>query len=241
MIPPEVFTFASPVHLARAAAETVTETLRTAVAERGRASFVLTGGSTPKALYQRLATHYHDALDWQRVHIFWGDERYVPPDDDDSNTRFAHETLLDDLPIPDTQIYPIPTSDTPEADARAYEQMLRDYFGDGPPAFDLVLLGMGGDGHIASLFPERDALNETERWVVATDAPPTSPVRERISLTFPILNAARTVLFLVSGESKADAVHSVFRDPDRSPPAERVGAQERLLWFVDEAAYGDSG
>lgn len=238
MIAPEVFTFASPVHLARAAAETVIETLRAAIAERGHASLVLTGGSTPRPLYQLLATNYQDALDWQQVAIFWGDERHVPHDHEASNCRFAHETLLDALAISEEQIHPVPTSGTPDADARAYEQTLRGFFGDGPPVFDLVLLGMGADGHVASLFPQSSALDETERWVMATEAPPSSPVRDRVSLTFPALNAARTVLFLVAGKEKAEAVDAVLRDPDRTPPAQRVGAQERLLWFVDDDAYG---
>ncbi len=237
MIAPEVFPFASPVRLARAAAETIVETLRTAVTERGRASFGLTGGSTPRPLYRLLAAEYRSALDWQQVHVFWGDERHVPHDAADSNYRLAAETLLAGLPVAEAHVHPAPTGGTPEADARAYEQTLRAFFGD-RPAFDLVLLGMGADGHVASLFPGSPALGETERWVVATEAPPASPVRERLSLTLPVLSAARTVLFLVAGEQKADAVGAVFRDPDRSPPAERVGAQERLLWFVDEAAYG---
>ncbi|MEM1041862.1 MAG: 6-phosphogluconolactonase [Bacteroidota bacterium] len=239
MIAPEVFAFASPVRVARAAAETVVETLRAALAARGQASLVLTGGSTPGPLYRLLAASYPDALDWEHVHVFWGDERHVPHDHDDSNARFAREALLDGLAVPDAQVYPVPTGGTPEADARAYEQTLRAYFGDeATPAFDLVLLGMGGDGHVASLFPDSPSLGEAERWVVATEAPPASPVRDRISLTFPALGATRTVLFLVTGAGKAEAVASVFSDPGRTPPAGRVGAQERLLWFLDDDAHG---
>lgn len=237
MIAPEVFTFAGPTRLARAAAEIVVETLRAAIQQHGRATLVLTGGNTPRPLYRFLAADYRGALDWQLVDVFFGDERHVPHDDEDSNFRMARDTLLQGLPIPPDRVHPIPTGGTPDANARAYEQTLLKVFG-GPPAFDLVLLGMGADGHVASLFPESPALDEIERWVVATEAPPSSPVRDRITLTFPALNTAHTVLFLVSGEGKRDALASVLRDPDDAPPAERVEARERLLWFVDEAAYG---
>lgn len=239
MIAPEVFTFSSTARLAHAAAEVVVETLRAALTERGRASFVLTGGSTPGPLYRLLAADYRGALDWERVDIFFGDERHVPHDDEDSNFRMARDTLLNGLPLAPDRIHPIPTGGTPDADARAYEQTLRATFGDGPPAFDLLLLGMGADGHVASLFPGSPALDERERWVVATESPPNSPVRDRVTLTFPAINAARTVLFLVAGESKHDAFAAVHRDPGDAPPAERVEARERLLWFVDEAAAGD--
>lgn len=237
MIAPEAFTFPSTSSLARAAAETVVETLRAAIAERGRADLVLTGGSTPRALYALLAADYPHALDWTKVDVFFSDERHVPHDHDASNFRMARDTLLDGLPIPPEHVHPFPTGSTPGADARAYERTLRAHFGD-EPDFDLVLLGMGADGHVASLFPGSPALDETERWVVATQSPPSSPVRDRITLTFPTINAARTVLFLVAGEEKRRALAAVLRDPDDAPPAERVEARERLLWFVDEEAYG---
>ena len=238
MIAPEVFTFADTTRLARAAAETVVETLRAAMQERGRATFVLTGGSTPEPLYRLLATDYRDALDWDRVEVFFGDERHVPHDDDDSNFRMARDTLLDGLPLSPDRVHPIPTGSTPEADARAYEQTLREILDGSVPAFDLVLLGMGADGHVASLFPGSPALDEATRWVVATEAPPSSPVHDRITLTFPAISAAHTVLFLVAGIAKREALTAVLRGPDDAPPAERVEARERLLWFVDEAAYG---
>ena len=238
MIAPEVFTFADTTRLARAAAETVVETLRAAMQERGRATFVLTGGNTPEPLYRLLATDYRDALEWDRVEVFFGDERHVPHDDDDSNFRMARDTLLDGLPLSPDRVHPIPTGSTPEADARAYEQTLREILDGSLPAFDLVLLGMGADGHVASLFPGSPALDETTRWVVATEAPPSSPVHDRITLTFPAISAAHTVLFLVAGIAKREALTAVLRGPDDAPPAERVEARERLLWFVDEAAYG---
>lgn len=166
--------------------------------------------------------------------VFFSDERHVPHDHEDSNVWMARESLLDGLLTPE-RVHPFPTGSTPDADARTYERTLREHFGD-EPSFDLVLLGMGEDGHVASLFPGIPALDETERWAVATEAPPSSPVRDRLSLTLPVLNAGRVTLFLVSGEAKRDALAAVLRDPDRSPPAERVTARERLLWYVDEAA-----
>jgi len=239
MIAPELFTFSGTARLVHAAADTVVETLRAALEARDRASFVLTGGSTPVPLYRLLAAEYRHALDWSRVDVFFGDERHVHDAHEHSNYRMARETLLDGLPLSPDRIYPMPTSGTPEADAQSYEQTLRDYFGDEPPAFDLLLLGMGADGHVASLFPDSPALDETERWVVAAESPASSPIRDRITLTFPAINAARTVLFLVAGASKHDALAAVHRTPDDAPPAERVEAQDRLLWFVDEAAAGD--
>ncbi len=236
MIAPEVFTFPDPKRLARAAAETVVEVLRAALAERGRADVVLTGGSTPATLYELLAEDYAHALDWTKLDVFFSDERHVPHDHRDSNARMAREALLDGL-VPPERVHPFPTGSSPDADARAYEQTLREHFGD-EPAFDLVLLGMGEDGHVASLFPGAPTIDETERLVVAAEAPPSSPVRDRLSLTFPVLNAGRVTLFLVTGEAKRDAVAAVFRDPDRSPPAERVTARDRLLWYLDEAAAG---
>lgn len=238
MTAPEVFTFSSIARLARAAAETVVETLRTAIEKRGRASFVLTGGGTPRPLYQLLANEYGHSLDWNLVDVFFGDERHVPHDDDDSNFLMARETLLDGLPLDPARIYPMPTDGTPEADARAYERTLRDLFDGDTPNFDLVLLGMGADGHVASLFPGSPVLTENERWVVAAEAPPSSPVHDRVTLTFPAINAAHTVLFLVAGASKREPLAAVLRGPEDAPPAERVSARERLLWYVDDDAYG---
>ena len=238
MIAPEVFTFDDPQRLARAAAETVVEVLRAAIAERGRADIVLTGGSTPRTLYELIASDYADALDWAAVDVFFSDERHVPHDHEDSNFKMAHDTFLGSL-VSDERVHPFPTGSTPDADARSFERTLREHFGD-EPVFDLVLLGIGEDGHVASLFPGTPALDETDRWVVATEAPPSSPVRERLSLTFPALNAGRVTLFLATGERKRDAVAAVLRDPDRSPPAERVTARQRLLWYLDADAAPDA-
>ena len=237
MIAPEVFTLPDPARLVRAAAEQVVQTLRGAQAERETASLVLTGGSTPRPLYGLLATDYAHAVDWHRVRVFFSDERFVPHDHAASNYRLAKETLLDPLGLPPAHVHPFPTDQpSPEAAARAYERALRAVFDDAP-AFDLVLLGMGSDGHVASLFPGGPEVGERDRWAVVAEAPAGAEVRERLSLTLPVLSAGRTVLFLVSGAEKREAVRAVFESEAETPPAERVGARERLLWFLDAAAY----
>lgn len=239
MIAPEIFTFPDAQALARAAAEEVVQVLRAALAARGEASLVLAGGSTPRPLYQRLAESHAGALDWGRVSVFLGDERFVPPEDERSNFRLASETLLGRLGFEAGRVHAVPTgAASPAEAARAYEATLREHLGP-EPAFDLVLLGIGEDGHTASLFPGSPALEERERWVVAAEAPPGAPVRERITLTLPALSAGRTVLFLAAGEGKRAAIEDALRDPKATPPAQRVGARERLLWFLDEAAYGE--
>lgn len=240
MIAPEVFLLPDEPRLVRAAAEQVVQTLRAALKAREEATCVLTGGSTPRPLYRLLATDYAHALDWARVRVFFSDERFVPPDHAASNYRMAREALLDALPNPPPRVHPFPTElPSPAEAAHAYERTLRGVFGDGGPRFDLVLLGMGSDGHVASLFPGGPELAERERWAVASEAPAGAEVRERLSLTLPVLSSGRTVLFLVSGAAKREAVRAVLRSERETPPAERVGARERLLWFLDAAAYDE--
>ncbi len=237
---PEVSVFPDPAALVRAAAETVTDALREGIETRDRATFVLTGGSTPKGLYRLLARDHAGALDWERVDVFWGDERFVPPDDADSNYRMARETMLDALPVPECNLHPVPTP-LPNAEmaAAAYAATLRGYFAADEPAFDVVLMGLGADGHTASLFPDGPEVEERERWAVHSLAPPEHPVRDRVSLTVPVLSAGRVVLFLVTGRGKAEAVAATLRDG--STPAAAVGARGHLLWYLDEEAASEAG
>lgn len=195
---------------------------------------VLTGGGTPRGLYTELATNYRDSIDWNRVHLFWGDERYVPVDSSESNYRMVRETLLDGLPIPQGNIHPVPTYlPDPSSAARLYEATMRDYFTSEWPAFDLVLLGIGSDGHVASLFPGDPALELTDRWVtVVENAPATTTLR--ISLTMPAINAARNLFFLVSGKEKREIVERVRGGEDF--PATRVRPAGEVVWFLDDAA-----
>lgn len=229
--------------LIRTEAERIVAQARDVIAARGRFSLALSGGSTPRPLYALLATPpFASQIDWSRVHVFWGDERCVPPAHPDSNYRMAREALLDAVPIPADNVHRIAGEDEPDAAARAYEQVLRSYFGvaRGAPeqTFDLLLLGMGEDGHTASLFPGTAAVSEQDRWVLANHV--TTPRDSwRITLTPLVLNAAGQVTFIVAGASKADRVWDVFEGPPRSPllPVQLIHPIHGALhWMVDADA-----
>jgi 6-phosphogluconolactonase len=235
----EVRTYSDPDELGRMAAE---ELIRLAAGAGERFCIALSGGSTPKRLYELLATEYRDRIDWQRIHLFWGDERYVPHDDPQSNFRMVRESLLSHVPVPLQNIYPVPTHFIhPENAARAYEGVLRNFFGGSAPQFDLILLGIGADGHTASLFPGTAALNETERWVVPVEAPPPFAPPQRLSFTFPLINQAKNIFFLVSGSDKRDVLQAILRKPEISRlkyPAAMPSPKGRVIWFTDTAAMG---
>jgi 6-phosphogluconolactonase len=227
--------------LARLAAEAVAERLAAAVASRGRGSLCLAGGSTPRRTYELLAAPpLRDAVPWAAVHVLFGDERCVPPGDADSNYRLAREALLDRVPVP-PQVHRIRGEEADaEGAATAYEAELLGAVGVSPGhalAIDVVLLGMGPDGHVASLFPGDPALDEPHRLaraVVVTAKPPP----RRITLTLPALNAARAVIFLVSGAEKAAPVAAVLSGTGATLPAGRVAGREETRWILDEAAAG---
>ncbi len=211
--------------------ELVQARIRTAVAEHGRCTIALAGGSTPKPLYEGLAQLN---LPWSNIHIFWGDERYVPIDHPDSNAGMAKAAWLDQVPIPTTQIHIMPThlADPAEA-ANAYEALLQDLLGY-QPTFDIVLLGMGDDGHTLSLFPHTAAVNVSDRLVTVgnKDGAP------RITLTAPVVNQSRCVLFLVSGSNKQAALREVFAPEadDLAFPSRKIHPQGELWWLLDAAA-----
>jgi 6-phosphogluconolactonase len=187
----------------------------------------LTGGSTPRAAYQRLADM---RLDWSKSTVWWGDERCVPPEDERSNYRLAKEALLDTLSAGPPVVHRIRGELGPVAAADDYEGQLRDQFGDGVPALDLVLLGMGPDGHVASLFPGQPALAESRRRVVGVEEAGVEPFVPRVTLTLPVLNAAAEVLFLISGAQKAEAVARAFGEaPDPDTPASLVSPESASL------------
>ncbi len=237
-----------PDDLARVVASAVAETLAAAAAHAGGASIALAGGNTPRTLYQRLAADHRADVPWEKLHVFWGDERDVPHDDPRSNYRMAREALLEAVPIPLDQVHPIPAATgDPEAAARAYERTLQACFpGSRPPAppatdvvwpaLDLVLLGLGEDGHTASLFPGSAALYESWRWVV----PATAPVepRRRLTLTRPVLTHARRIYVVVSGASKAPALARALRGPaDPACPASLLQeGPAPVTWWADVAA-----
>jgi len=237
----EIRTLTTPQELFAAAAEEVVRAANEAVSQRGRLTIALAGGSTPKSLYNLLATNARTALPWDRMFFFWGDERHVPPTDPDSNYRMADETMLSKIPVAAANVYRMKT-ENPDAAAVAedYEQTLRKFFQVEPgqvPTFDLILLGMGPDGHTASLFPHTAALQEKSRLVLANWVEKMKTYR--ITLTLPVLNAGGCVIFLVSGTDKATALHAVLEEdvPGEQYPAKLVRPRQgKLIWLVDRAA-----
>ena len=227
--------------VAEATADRFISTAREAIEERGVFRVALSGGSTPKHVYPLLLEPARrDAIDWGTVEFFWGDERAVPPDHPDSNFGVAYGMLISQLPnVRQDRIHRMP-AEAPDLDVAAlsYESELRLAFGargDAPPAFDLIWLGMGPDGHTASLFPGSAGLEERHRWVIANFAP--SQNAWRMTLTFPVLNAGRTVLFVVTGADKADALREI-RTGGSDLPAARVDG-DQVEWIIDAAAAGD--
>lgn len=239
----------------RAAADRIVSLAADALQARGRFTWALGGGKTPSELYSLLVSpEYRERIDWSRVHFFWGDERCVPPDHPDSNYRMASATLLEVLTPPDDQVHRMQGELDPIEAASQYERELEESLGGDRlgrfPRFDLILLGMGADGHTASLFPGSRALTEKERLVVATSASsfsasasgaprlPGAPTALRLSLSLPMLSAARSVLFLVAGADKAERLADVLAGPHPGPPypAELVRPEHGAEWFVDAAA-----
>jgi 6-phosphogluconolactonase len=225
--------------LSHQAAQLIVRLANEAIVTRGRFSIALSGGSTPKALYGLLGSEpYSSQIDWSKVDIFWSDERCVPPTSVDSNFQMAQEVLLSHVPLSPAQVHRMP-AEQPDHDAAAaaYTREMQRVFGtDGIPQFDLIQLGMGPEGHIASLFPQQAALHEQRRLVVFVTVP--KPPPERLTFTPPILNAARQVLFLVTGAEKAAAARAVLTgdyQPDEYP-AQIVRPSGDVVWMLDEAA-----
>jgi 6-phosphogluconolactonase len=224
------------------AAESAVVVIRDAVEARGTCSLALSGGNTPSALYALLASRFREQIPWAGVHVFWGDERYVPPGDARSNYRMAKETLLDHVPCPSSNIHRMPTHfSSPDAAARDYEATLRSHFPGAWPRFDLVFLGLGPDGHTASLFPGSAAVDERARWVLAVLDPPAPPIR--LTVTLPVLSQSAQTYFLVSGSAKAPALRAAIAgntDPHVCPAA-GVRPDAGPLWWVDTEAAAECG
>jgi len=237
----EIRTLNTPQEIFEAGAELVAHSAKEAVEERGKFTIALSGGSTPKNLYNLLATNARTSLPWDRMFFFFGDERHVPPTDKDSNYRMAAEAMLSKVPVPVGNVFRVP-AEMPDATAAAaaYDESLRKFFALQPeqaPVFDLILLGMGPDGHTASLFPETAALQEKTKLVVANHVEKLQT--DRITFTLPVLNAARCVAFLVSGTDKAEALKSVLQSdaPGDKYPAKLVHPPNgKLIWLVDRGA-----
>jgi 6-phosphogluconolactonase len=222
--------------LYRAGADEFTRCAREAIAEHGRFAVALSGGSTPKGVYSLLAQDNN--LPWEKIHFFFSDERHVPPDHPDSNYRMANESLLSKVAIPPESVHRIAAELDAEMAAAQYEDELRNFFQTEPdawPRFDLIMLGMGPDGHTASLFPGSAALNENSHWVVANWVEKFKAYR--ITFTFSVINQAAEVMFLVAGQDKSQVLKEVLRGKPDVYPCQRVKPMNgRLLWIVDKSA-----
>jgi len=213
----------------------ILEKMEDAIAQRGQFTIALSGGSTPKPLYEAISTQ---SLPWEKIHVFWGDERYVPPDHPDSNQRMTSLAWLDKVDLPAENIHPMPTgSGDPAVDAAAHAAELQTFFGTGAgefPTFDLILLGTGDDGHTASLFPHTDALSARDRLVTVGN----KDGQPRITFTVPLINQTRCALFLVAGENKQAALAQIFAESadDLHYPARLIQPQGELYWLLDSAA-----
>ena len=205
--------------------------MQDAINSRGRCTVALSGGSTPKPLYEALAAQN---LPWDKVYVFWGDERYVPADSPESNQKMAREAWLDKVEIPEANIYPMPTDGKePAADAAKHEKELQEFFEVSPgefPSFDLILLGMGDDGHTASLFPHTDALKVSDRLVTVGQ----KEDQPRITFTVPLINKARCVIFVVAGASKQEALDNIFAEEadEMNYPSRSIQPQGELWWLL---------
>lgn len=226
--------------LSHEAAQYIVRIATESITTHGRFTIALSGGTTPRKLYGLLGSEpYRGQIDWTLVHIFWSDERCVPPDSEESNYHLAHEVLLSKISIPAVQVHRMP-ADMPDRNAASqeYENEMRQVFGtDGIPNFDLIQLGMGPEGHTASLFPHQAALHEQQRLVVPVSVP--KPPPDRLTFTPPLLNAARNVLFLVTGSDKADALHAVLEgpyNPDEYPAQIVHPPNGEVTWMLDTAA-----
>jgi 6-phosphogluconolactonase len=227
-----------PPTLARHTAEWLTAA---ALAANGPFRVSLSGGSTPKTLYQLLASDgYRNRFPWPQVSWYWGDERFVSYDHPDSNYRMTRQAMLDKVPVPPQNIHPIPTDGEPEDAARRYERTLQEAYGattldPARPLFDVTLLGLGADGHTASLLPGAPVLEERKRWVAAVSR---GRPEIRITMTYPVIESSRRVAFLVAGRGKA-AIFSAISAGNSRAPAARVRPVGELYWFVDRAAVDD--
>lgn len=216
--------------------------IKETLSKQDRFTIALSGGNTPKKLYQLLASdEYKKQIDWKKLHFFWGDERYVSTDDERSNIKMAFESLLDHVPIIPEQVHVIKTNIDPQDSAALYEELLHSYFDEWPHTFDLVLLGLGDNAHTLSLFPGYDAIiREHKKWVAAFYLKEQEMFR--ITLTAPVVNQAARVVYLVSGGDKAAAVYHILsgeHDPDLYPAQIIQPFNSELYWFCDNAAAAD--
>ncbi|GAB3696656.1 6-phosphogluconolactonase [Spirosoma flavus] len=228
----------NPADLAKTAAKFIAKRINDVLKTQDRFTIALSGGSTPKALHELLAkSPYAEQIPWAQLHLFWGDERYVPIDDPQNNAGMAYDTLLGHVYTPEEQIHVWRTDLSPEEAAADYDRILHAYFGETGPTFDLILLGMGDDGHTLSLFPGTDVVHETTAWTKAYFL--TKQDMYRLTITAPVANRAKCVLFLVAGPQKAAPLKEVLEgefNPDVYPSQVIKPVDGELVWMVDEKA-----
>lgn len=221
--------------LSRRAADAIVTAIDDAVVRHGRCSLALAGGNTPRSVYRLLATQFNEQIPWTVVHVFFGDERFVPAGDPRRNETMVREALIDHVPCPAANVHPVPAAATAADAAAQYDAALRRHFGTEWPGFDLVLLGLGEDAHTASLFPHSPALREETRWVVEATAPVEPLVR--VTLTLPVFNHAALVHFVVTGANKAPALRLALEGTDAERcPAAGVRPARPVIWWVDRSA-----
>lgn len=225
-------------HLSENLASWISNCIQEVLKEQDQFTFVLSGGSTPKQLYALLAASpYKETIPWEKIHFFWGDERAVPFEDERNNARMCYDELLNKISVPEENIHVMRTDIDPETSAVEYEKTLKEYFTDSAHTFDFVLLGMGDDGHTLSLFPGKEVVHETEKWVTAFFLP--AQDMYRITLTAPVVNAAKYVAFMAVGSGKAETLKSVLEGEnniDKFPSQIIKPLKGEVHWFVDEAA-----
>ena len=239
---PQIHVFPTPEAVADAAAAALAEIAIALAESSGRFTVALSGGETPRPLYSTLARCYCDTLPWAKLHLFWGDDRFVPPDDPSSNYRMVRETLLDYVPVQQINVHPMPVFFQDPVEAAAdYEATLKAYWTGEWPRFDLMLQGLGTDGHTASLFPNSAALAEQKRWVMAVNEPQVDPP-QRLTVTLPVINNAARVHFIVTGSEKAAVVAEVLSgaaDREARPAAGVQPSRGEIVWWLDEAAAAE--
>lgn len=236
---PQLFIESDGASFYRRLSEIFSDIAAKSASARGRFTVALSGGDTPRPLHRMLAASpYAEKMPWSATHVFWVDERCVPVDDNASNYGNAEKDLIGKVPVPKAQVHSMYTGRAPETEAAAYEKLLKTELASGSleiPSFDLMLLGLGADGHTASLFPENDFRKDDHRWVMSVRGG--NPDVDRLTLTLPVINQAKTVVFMAAGKSKAGIVKAVFADRLPELPASHVNpASGRLIWVLDQEA-----
>lgn len=231
---PEIKIYNGENELFKNAAEYICSLINYFINDFNKCTLVLSGGKTPKKLFKILSLSYRESVNWNKVYIFWGDERCVPPDDSESNFRMANEYLLSKINVPGENIFRIPAEKPPAEAAAEYEQNMRRFFGDKSfPNFDITLLGIGDDGHVASLFPKTEVLEIKDKWAAAVYVEGLKAWR--ITLTYPVINNSKNILFIAAGKRKSDIIEKAFTDKKANLPVQKISPSEgKIIWFLDK-------